>query len=127
MHVDSLAGSCVYNSISNLPKLVAWKEKEMSLDNFTNNLCLCGHSISEEHELGKCFALDFNGAIYIACDCRNIRVASYSIGVDINESPNENSDTTNFVFVDKRIRREEDFQNPPLGGGRLITFTLLHQ
>lgn len=48
---------------------------------FSQNLCTCGHSILEEHENGKCYSLEFDGAIWKACDCRTIKIMPFNITV----------------------------------------------
>lgn len=49
--------------------------------------CTCSHTLSE-HTLGKCYGLDFNGTVWIACNCTNIVSVLFEIKfhVEIEES-----------------------------------------
>lgn len=65
----------------------------MSLEDlFQKKLCICNHSIEEEHFNGTCYALDFNGTIYSACDCRHIKTKPLVFKVErVYEDNNSNN------------------------------------
>jgi hypothetical protein len=47
----------------------------------------CYHILNKDHDLDKCYGLDFNGTSWVACKC--IKFASeFSIKVSIYENPN---------------------------------------
>lgn len=63
----------------------------MSLEDlFKKNLCICKHSIDIEHIDGVCYALDFNGTIYAACDCRKVTPMKLIFRVERDEVSNTN-------------------------------------
>lgn len=45
--------------------------------------CLCGH-LANEHSLGECKSLNYNGAIWYGCYCKKLR-----IGFQFEFSPSE--------------------------------------
>lgn len=49
---------------------------------FLQQLCICYHSIKEEHENNQCFALDYNGTTYSACRCNNIKLISFKLSIE---------------------------------------------
>ena len=58
-------------------------------DLFKKELCECGHSIEEEHlNDGQCYALDFNGAIYSACNCKHAIPMKLTFKIERNEISN---------------------------------------
>lgn len=63
----------------------------MSLEDlFQKKLCICGHSIDEEHlEENTCYALDFNGSIYSSCRCTKATPMKLSFKIErLYESSN---------------------------------------
>lgn len=59
----------------------------MSLEEiFNQELCQCGHSISEEHFLGKCYALDLvGGSLWKGCPCDRIKTMEFKFEINLNE------------------------------------------
>lgn len=81
----------------------------MSLEElFLKQLCICGHSLDEHEE--RCYALDFNGSIYSACDCRKLRIMPLIFTVKLNEVSNNTSNETNSKSTGESIKSSTIFQ-----------------
>lgn len=73
---------------------------------FQQKICTCFHSIKDEHEFGKCYALDFNGSVWIACRCTNIKIKPLTFRVERNEIPTNTitNNRTNIKSTPKPIQ-----------------------
>lgn len=49
--------------------LIASQVAESDEDFLSGKFCECRHLLESEHFNGKCYALNFNGAIWISCSC----------------------------------------------------------
>lgn len=68
---------------------------ESDEDFLSGKFCECRHLLESEHSSGKCYGLNFNGAIWISCLCNTPRPLIFqlriSIGVENAESSTRSS------------------------------------
>lgn len=67
-------------------------------DEFSGDFCKCGHLLTE-HYSWKCNALDFNGTVWVGCDCTkpipNVFEIKFYVQIDIQPvEPDSNSTKT---------------------------------
>lgn len=66
---------------------IASDEVQTPEDFISGDFCICKHKISKEHFKGditgvdKCFGLTFNGTVWEACKCTQIKPIPYNISL----------------------------------------------
>lgn len=55
--------------------------------------CVCDHLL-DEHFMGQCGGLDFNGTVWSACRCKNARTAPFEIKLNVEITENHHTNKT---------------------------------
>lgn len=74
-------------------------------DVFQKKLCICNHSINEEHEDGICYALDtYGGNVHSACRCTNVKPKSLVFKIERDEISNTSTNKSTKKQPTKSIK-----------------------
>jgi len=79
---------------------VQTREEEISGD-----FCSCGHLL-QEHSVGKCYALGFNGISFASCQCSHTKELTFCITVTVEDFEDATNDEVSGDSEDRNSEEE---------------------